>query len=109
MTMVNILVVEDEYMGMGISSNLLTESAINFSVTTLVSGTTLEERPLLNALLAQEEYRAKYESYLEELATTYLTEDYVQSITKKLAVLLTTYVESDPTKFSTTEQFFRSS
>lgn len=107
--MVNILVVEDEYMGMGISSNLLTESAINFSVTTLVSGTTLEERPLLNALLAQEESRAKYESYLEELATTYLTEDYVQSITKKLAVLLTTYVESDPTKFSTTEQFFRSS
>lgn len=92
-------------MGMGMSSNLLTESAINFSVTTPVSGTTLEERPLLNALLAQEEYRAKYESYLEELATTYLTEDYVQSITKKLAVLLTTYVEADPTKFFTTEQF----
>ncbi|WP_313470991.1 CotH kinase family protein [Lysinibacillus sp.] len=92
-------------MGMGMSSNLLTESAINFSVTTPVSGTTLEERPLLNALLAQEEYRNKYESYLEEFATTYLTEDYVQSITKKLAVLLTTYVEADPTKFSTTEQF----
>ncbi len=92
-------------MGIGMSSNLLTESAINFSVTTPVSGTTLEERPLLNALLTQEEYRAKYESYLEELATTYLTEDYVQSITKKLAVLLTTYVEADPTKFFTTEQF----
>ncbi|MCS1392537.1 CotH kinase family protein [Lysinibacillus boronitolerans] len=90
---------------MGMSGNLLDDSAINFSVITPVSGTTLEERPLLNVLLSNEEYRAKYEGYLEELATTYLTEDYVQSITKKLAGLLTTYVEADPTKFSTTEQF----
>lgn len=92
-------------MGFGMSGNLMLESAINFSVITPVSGTTLEERPLLNALLANDEYRAKYEGYLEELATNYLTEDYVQNITKQLAVLLTTYVEADPTKFSTTEQF----
>ena len=92
-------------MGMGMSGNLINDSAINFSVTTPVSGTTLEERPLLKALLSNDEYRDKYEGYLEELATTYLTEEYVQSITTKLAVLLTTYVEADPTKFSTTEQF----
>lgn len=92
-------------MDMGISGNLMAKSAINFSVTTPVSGTTLEERPLLNALLTNEKYRAQYEGYLEELTTNYLTEDYVQSMTKKLAVLLTTYVEADPTKFSTTEQF----
>lgn len=92
-------------MGMGMSGNLINDSAINFSVTTPVSGTTIEERPLLKALLSNDEYRDKYEGYLEELATTYLTEEYVQSITKKLAVLLTTYVEADPTKFSTTEQF----
>ncbi|MFJ6209658.1 CotH kinase family protein [Lysinibacillus sp. NPDC092081] len=92
-------------MGLGMSGNLMEDSAINFSVTTPVSGTTLEERPLLNALLSNEEYRAKYEGYLEEIATNYLTEDYVQNITKQLALLLTTYVEADPTKFSTTEQF----
>jgi len=91
-------------MGMGLSGNLMEDSAINFSVTP-VSGATLEDRPLLNALLSNEEYRAKYEGYLEEVATNYLTEEYIQSITKKLAVLLTTYVEADPTKFSTTEQF----
>lgn len=92
-------------MDMGMSGNLMSESAINFSVTTPVSGTTLEERPLLNALLSNEKYRAQYEGYLKELTTNYLTEDYVQPMTKKLAVLLTTYVEADPTKFSTTEQF----
>ncbi|WP_240186234.1 CotH kinase family protein [Lysinibacillus fusiformis] len=90
---------------MGMSGNLMAESAINFSVTTPVSGTTLEERPLLNAFLTNEKYRAQYEGYLEELTMNFLTEDYVQSMTKKLAVLLTTYVEADPTKFSTTEQF----
>ncbi|MGE8035801.1 CotH kinase family protein [Lysinibacillus sp. NPDC093692] len=92
-------------MGFEMSSNLMADSAINFSVTTPISGTTLEERPLLNALLSNEEYRAKYEAYLEELATNYLTEDNVKNITKQLALLLTTYVEADPTKFSTTEQF----
>ena len=92
-------------MGMGMSSNLMSDSAINFSITTPVSGTTLEERPLLNALLSNDEYREIYEGYLEELATTYLTEDYVQNITNNLATMLTTYVEADPTKFSTTEQF----
>lgn len=92
-------------MGMGMSSNLMSDSAINFSITTPVSGTTLEERPLLNALLSNDEYREIYEGYLEELATTYLTEDYVQKITQNLAAMLTTYVEADPTKFSTTEQF----
>ena len=89
----------------GMSGDLMADSAINFSITTPVSGTTLEERPLLNALLSNETYRAKYESYLEELATTYLTEDYIQSITNNLATLLTSYEEADPTKFYTTEQF----
>ncbi|WP_409367357.1 CotH kinase family protein [Lysinibacillus sp. 38-6] len=92
-------------MGGGMSGDLMADSAINFSITTPVSGTTLEERPLLNALLSNETYRAKYESYLEELATTYLTEDYIQSITNNLATLLTSYEEADPTKFYTTEQF----
>ncbi|MFJ7732982.1 CotH kinase family protein [Lysinibacillus sp. NPDC097231] len=92
-------------MAMGMSGDLMSDSAINFSVTTPVSGITLEDRPLLNALLSNEEYRTKYEDYLEEVATNYLTEENIQSITKKLAVLLTTYVEADPTKFSTTVQF----
>ncbi|MGE7092768.1 CotH kinase family protein [Lysinibacillus sp. NPDC048646] len=92
-------------MGLGMSSNLMADSAINFSVATPVSGTSLEERPLLNALLSNDAYRAVYEGYLEEIATNYFTEDYVHNITKQLALLLTTYVEADPTKFSTTEQF----
>lgn len=90
---------------MGQSTDLLAEGAVNFSIYTPVSGISLEERPLLNTLLSNDEYLAIYEGYLEEVATTYLTEQYVQNITNNLAALLTTYVEADPTKFSTTEQF----
>lgn len=89
----------------GMTGDLMAESAINFSIKTPVSGTTLEERPLLNALLSNEAYRAKYEEYLEQLATSYLTKDYIQSLTNNLALLLTSYEEADPTKFFTTEQF----
>lgn len=90
---------------MGQSTDLLAEEAVNFSIYTPVSGISLEERPLLSTLLSNDEYLAIYEGYLEEVATTYLTEQYVQNITNNLAALLTTYVEADPTKFSTTEQF----
>ncbi len=90
---------------MSMESDLLSESSINFSISTPVSGTTLDERPLLNALLTNDEYRATYEKYLEEIATTMLTEDEIQKMTNELALILTSYVEADPTKFSTTEQF----
>ncbi len=87
------------------TSALITDSNINFSISEPVSGTTLEDRPLLNALLSNETYKEKYEEYLNEIATKILTEENVASITKDLAAILTTYVEADPSKFFTTEDF----
>ncbi|MDR7315822.1 CotH kinase family protein [Brevibacillus nitrificans] len=92
--------------GMGdMAANFLSEANINFSITTPVSGTTLEDRPLLNALLSVDEYRAKYNEYLKEIATNYFTEEYMGTTTADIANLITPYVEKDPTKFYTTEQF----
>ncbi|WP_107925042.1 CotH kinase family protein [Lysinibacillus parviboronicapiens] len=90
---------------MDMSSNLMSDRAINFSIKDPVFGVTLEERPLLNVLLSNDEYRKIYENYLEQLAKNYLTEEFFQNITNGLSSMLTTYVEADPTKFSTTEQF----
>ncbi|MFJ9498111.1 CotH kinase family protein [Brevibacillus centrosporus] len=92
--------------GMGdMAANFLSEANINFSITTPVSGTTLEDRPLLNALLSVDEYRAKYNEYLQEIATSYFTEEYMGKATADIATLITPYVEKDPTKFYTTEQY----
>lgn len=87
------------------AANFLSEANINFSITTPVSGTTLEDRPLLNALLSVDEYRAKYNEYLKEIATNYFTEEYMGTTTADIATLITPYVEKDLTKFYTTEKF----
>lgn len=91
--------------GMMFGGDLMKESSINFSVTDPVSGTTLEERPLLNALLSVDEYRERYYDYLEEIAENFFTESNMSQMTNQLISLLTVYVEKDPTKFTTTEQF----
>lgn len=89
----------------GMTSELISDSTINFSISEPVSGTTLEARPLLNALLSNETYKAQYEEYLKKIATTILTEEKVEKITTELAGILTAYVEADPSKFYTTEEF----
>ncbi|WP_017473150.1 CotH kinase family protein [Amphibacillus jilinensis] len=95
-------------MGMGMmGSDMMNESSINFSITEPVSGTTLEERPLLNALLSVDDYRERYESYLKEVATTYFSENYMEDMTANIASIILAYVEADPTKFTTTEEFLQ--
>ncbi|MFS8188189.1 CotH kinase family protein [Rossellomorea marisflavi] len=96
--------------GMGdgmMTSQLITDSAIDFSVSEPVVNTTLEDRPLLNALLSNSEYKEKYEEYLKTFAEEIFTEERVSEITNNLASILTTYVESDPTKFFTTDEFLK--
>lgn len=94
-------------MGAGMESNFLSDSMINFSITNPVSGTTLEERPLLNALLENDTYRERYEAYLEQIATTFFTEENMTTMTSQISALILPYVEADPMKFTTTEQFLK--
>ncbi|XQY91868.1 CotH kinase family protein [Metabacillus sp. HB246100] len=91
--------------GMMASGDLLDEDTINFSIYQPVSGTTLSDRPLLNVLVSDETLLAQYESYMEQIATEVLTEENVAAITTKLKELLEPYIESDPSKFFTTEEF----
>ena len=91
--------------GLNISQSMMTSTNINFSITNPVSGTTIDERPLLKIILEDEKARVLYEQYLEQIATSLLTEANISGITSKLQDLLLNAVESDPSKFSTTEQF----
>jgi hypothetical protein len=95
---------QDGGMMMG-SGELLSEDAINFSIYEPVSGTSLTDRPLLNVLLSDEALVEQYETYLGQIAEEILTEENVAAITTKLGELLEPYIEEDPSKFSTTEEF----
>ncbi|MDQ0186808.1 CotH kinase family protein [Cytobacillus kochii] len=92
--------------GMG-NSNLMSEDTINFSISEPVAGTSLDERPLLNALLANDEFKKQYEAYLEKIAEEYMTKESYQNTTTQISTLILPYVEQDPTKFYTTEEFLQ--
>lgn len=91
--------------GMLTGTTIISDSAINFSITDPVSGTTVDARPLLKIILEDEEARALYDGYLEQIANELLTEENIQKITAPLGELLVDAVDADPSKFTTTEQF----
>nr|WP_154892800.1 CotH kinase family protein [Paenibacillus xylanexedens] len=77
-------------------------NATNVSVDEPVLGISMENVPMINNLLAVPEYKEKYLSYVNEL-TDYL--EGIQDRIKEFADVIRPYVEADPTKFYTTEQF----
>ncbi|MBM6386274.1 MAG: CotH kinase family protein [Paenibacillus sp.] len=77
-------------------------NATNVSVDEPVLGISMENVPMINNLLAVQEYKEKYLSYVNEL-TDYL--EGIQDRITELADVIRPYVEADPTKFYTTEQF----
>ncbi|WP_285768064.1 CotH kinase family protein [Peribacillus sp. SI8-4] len=90
---------------MDMSANFMNESNINFSITEPVSGTALEDRPLLKALLSNDEYREKYDDYLDDIATDFFSEEKMATMTSEITTLITPYVKRDPTKFYTMNEF----
>lgn len=63
------------------------------------------EKPLVTTLLENEVYLSLYERYLEEIANTYFTEEYMASMVQKTHDLIAPYVEQDATAFYTYEEF----
>jgi len=80
-------------------------SVVNFPIDTPVSGVSLEDRPLFAQLLANETYKARYHEYLKTLMTEYFTEGKWAAKIEKLNSLISDYVEKDPSKFCTFEEY----
>lgn len=78
---------------------------VNFPIDTPVSGTEMSERPLISVLLENEEYSARYHSYLNELLEKYFTDGKFDSKIDELDNLIGEYVQNDPTAFYTYEEY----
>lgn len=91
--------------GMMMGGNAVTDSNINFSVYEPVSGMTMEERPLVNALLSNEEYVEIYEDYISTIANSFLEKEKFTEMVNEVYTLIESYVEKDPTAFYTAEEF----
>ncbi|MBD5169406.1 MAG: spore coat protein CotH [Oscillibacter sp.] len=80
-------------------------SAVNEPIDTPVSGGSLEDRPMLAWIFADEEYTALYHQYYDEFLSAYLENGACQQLIEDTAAIIAPYVEQDPTKFCTYEEF----
>lgn len=80
-------------------------SMVNFPIDTPVSGTTMEERPLLNSLLSNETYRNQYHTYFDEFLKSYWENGTFTEEINRVKELIAPYVKTDTTAFYTYDEF----
>lgn len=95
----------DYHLSFGAFQSGSASDVVNFSIDTPVSGVNMEERPLLNELLKNEEYLAKYHEYLQEIVTGYFNSGLFEQTVRDLQFKIEGYVENDPSAFYTLEEF----
>ena len=82
--------------------NSNSEELINIDSPSMVK---LEQRPLINTLFSNEEYKEKYYNYLDEIVNKYLDSDYLKNMTEDIYNLISKDVKNDPSAFYTYEEF----
>jgi len=78
---------------------------VNYPIDTPTYNVELEERPILNAILSDEEYLEQYHKEFEILLETYFESGYFEEKFDSTVEMISPYVEMDPTSFCTYEDF----
>lgn len=78
---------------------------VNYPIDDPVSGGTVESRPMLAWTFANEEYTEMYHRYFAEFISEFFDSGYFEEMIEKVHTLIASYVEKDPTKFCTYEEF----
>ncbi len=81
------------------------ESLINLDIDEPVSGGTIESRPMLAWIFGSEEYTELYHEAFAEFIDTLFTSGEFERLMEETIALISPYVERDPTKFCTYEEF----
>ena len=80
-------------------------SMVNYPIDTPVSGGTVDSRPMLAWIFESEEYTQLYHQYFADFISSYFDSGYFTQMMAQTKQLIATYVEKDPTKFCTYEEF----
>lgn len=78
---------------------------VNYPIDTPVSGGTVDSRPMLAWIFADDAYTALYHQYFAEFIATYFESGYFTTMIDSVQELISPYVEQDPTKFCSMEEF----
>jgi len=80
-------------------------SLVNYPIDDPVSGGSAEDRPMLAWIFDNEEYTDLYHTIFAEFLSEYFDSGYFESMYDSVAEMIAPYVEMDPTKFCTYEEF----
>ena len=80
-------------------------SLVNYPIDTPVSGGTVDSRPMLVWIFASDEYTEEYHELFSEFIEKYFESDYIPNLIESTKEMIAEYVEKDPTKFCTYEEF----
>lgn len=80
-------------------------SLVNYPIDSPVSGGDTEDRPMIAWIFADEEYTELYHQYFSEFIAEYFDSGYFETMIDDVSSMIAPYVEKDPTKFCTYEEF----
>ena len=80
-------------------------SLVNYPIDTPVSGGSVDSRPMLAWIFSDEEYTQLYHEYFSEFLACYFESGYFEEMMQETYELIAPYVEKDPTKFCSYEEF----
>ncbi|BCI60703.1 CotH kinase family protein [Solibaculum mannosilyticum] len=82
-----------------------TTSLVNYPIDTPVSGGTVDSRPMLAWIFQNDEYTQMYHDYFAQFIADTFDNGCFASMMDKVVELISPYVQKDPTKFCTYEEF----
>ena len=80
-------------------------SLVNTPIDSPVSGGSTDDRPMINWIFESEEYTELYHKYFKGFMTEYFDSGYFEEMIDEVISMISPYVEKDPTKFCTFEEF----
>lgn len=89
----------------GFESGTDAQSLVNYPIDSPVSGGTVESRPMLAWIFADEKYTELYHQYFLEFLSQYFINGEFEKMIDTVSEMIAPYVEKDPTKFCSYEEF----
>ncbi len=80
-------------------------SLVNYPIDSPVSGGNISDRPMLAWIFNSEEYTEQYHKYFGEFISSYFDSGYFAEMIDKVKAIISPYIEKDPTKFCTFDEF----
>lgn len=80
-------------------------SLVNYPIDSPVSGGDVSDRPMIAWIFSNEEYTELYHKYFSEFITSCFDSGYFAEMIDSVKEMISPYVEKDPTKFCTYEEF----